>query len=170
MQVDMKVHVVVDYMAVRKAVKQAEMPRLLQCGAIVEGIAKKSMRGGWISTGNTKVDRSAFGKQYGSKHRGSKKTHDYYASAPGSPPHVRTGNLRNSITFAPTSKGTVVVGPTRMAWYGAVHEFGGRHHPRRPFMWPALLEAVKKFPQKFKDLPIAQTPIGRALNSKRNPK
>lgn len=77
------------------------------------------------------------------------------------PPHVQTGNLRGSITHAIVrirrflSGGiTAIVGPTRLAWYGQIHEyggeFGGRHYPARPFMRPALARTQDQFQDLFK--------------------
>ena len=47
------------------------------------------------------------------------------SSKPGSPPNAQSGNLRREITHAATPQGTAVVGPTKRAFYGKYHEFGG---------------------------------------------
>jgi hypothetical protein len=39
-----------------------------------------------------------------------------------------------------------VVGFSRAGWYGAIHEEGGRNHPPRPTLMPAMDEAVDHFP------------------------
>lgn len=62
----------------------------------------------------------------------------------------RTGRLRASIAvdrrLVPSAIeiGTDVV-------YGAVHELGGRFHPRRPFLQPALEDARLRFGDLFAD-------------------
>lgn len=137
---------------VRKAVSQAASAPggpLMRMGLAVEREAKLSMRAG--------------GRVAGRK-RG-------IPSAPGEPPHVQTGHLRSSITTAVTSRGTVIVGPTRTAWHGKLHElggeFGGRHFPRRAFMGPALMRVRGKASKHYKDLPLASTPAGRELNRRK---
>lgn len=57
-------------------------------------------------------------------------------SAPGQPPHVDTGNLRNSIRFGLTGEasGEVAVG----AEYAEFLEFGTSRMAPRPFMTPAV--------------------------------
>jgi len=75
----------------------------------------------------------------------------YEPSVAPQPPAVRTAALKNSIQTAATKDGAIV-GPTER--YGKVHEFGGRHHPKRPFMRPALRNAMKKFPKEFKNMPL----------------
>ena len=125
---------------IRMAVRQGQVGPLERCALLVESEAKKSM-----STGG-----------------GSDKT----SSPPGEPPHVQTGVLRGSITTAMEKFWRFIVGPTRIAWYGSVHEFGGRHHPPRPFMWPALMNTHKRFKRFFKDMPLARTKAGLRLNTR----
>lgn len=100
---------------------------LLKCGIIVEKEMKLL-----LSVGGYSVSESG------------EKT--YEPSNPGDPPHLRTGTLRASVQTAwdPATK-SVVVGSTRTAWYGKIHEHGGRFHPKRPFAMPALLRARPKF-------------------------
>jgi len=104
-------------------VRRRAVPRLVRCGALVERAAKESMQGGGTAGA---------------------------PSPPGTPPNVQTGVLRASIAHAATGVGTVVVGPTE--WTGKVHEFGGRNHPERPFMRPALKDCVTRFPGEFRGL------------------
>ena len=111
-------------------------------------------------------------------------------SAPGSPPHTQTGNLRASINFAKDvtkrKRTRFIIGPTKTAWYGRLHEFGtgGRFRsrkalnvarralgvrrkpvfPKRPFMRPALLRTHTKFRYMFENIPIARTSAGRRAN------
>lgn len=113
-----------DIVGLRKAVQKASIEPLAKAALLVETAAKTSMR-----TGGGKVRTP---------------------SKSGVPPHVQTGNLRASISHAREHGGTWVIGPTRQAWYGKIHEFGGRRHPARPFMRPALTRASQSFAQFFK--------------------
>jgi len=109
--------------AVLDPVKKNSPKRLLKCAALVKRDAMRSMKKGG-----------------GKKHT---------PSAVGVPPHAQLGNLRSSIQHALTGI-TAIVGPTEK--YGAVHEFGSRTHPQRPFMRPALLRTRTEFADQFKDL------------------
>lgn len=129
--------------AVLTCVKQAQISRLHKCALLVERDAKMSMKkGGRVAGRKTGVP-----------------------SEPGTPPHVQTGNLRASISIGQTPYGTCLIGPTRQAWYGKIHEFGGRYHPPRPFMRPALWRMKGQFALLYKDMNLASTPMGRILNS-----
>lgn len=152
---------------VYESVKKAAVKSTAKCAALVEAEAKRSLSKG--------------GKGKGAAKFGDKKVPTTYKSSPpGDPPFLRTGNLRASIKSAETPTGTYVVGPTRTAWYGRIHEretgllikvtpkmrgflfyqFGWRVKkafifiPPRPFMRPALKKVAARFPQLFKDLPI----------------
>jgi len=72
-------------------------------------------------------------------------------SAPGEPPHKQWGTLQASIRYAKVASNWYVIGPTTVAWYGRVHEFGGKNHPPRPFMRRALENLKAKFAELFKD-------------------
>jgi len=68
-------------------------------------------------------------------------------SAPGSPPAMISGRLRDSVTTKMTGNGTAVVGGT--APYSRIHQFGGysgRNHatrtPARPYLEAAWDEAA----------------------------
>ncbi len=79
----------------------------------------------------------------------------------GTPPNVQLNALRSGIQHAATLLGiTQVVGPIEI--YGKFHEFS-KKFPRR-FMYPALINALRKFPLLFKGIPIANTKAGRWLN------
>jgi hypothetical protein len=143
---------------VRKAVEEASVGRLAQCAFLVEAEAKLGMRAGGGTPSKTKTGRD---REYYNSMRGGY----VIASKPGDPPHTQVGTLKSSIQAALTWYGTYVVGPTLMAWYGRIHEFGGRFHPKRPFMRPALNRARRKFTALFRGIPIAFTPSGRWLNS-----
>jgi len=75
-------------------------------------------------------------------------------SAPGQPPHKQLGTLSANITRAKTLINSWIVGITPINWYGRVHEFGSRTHPKRPFLLPALVKSNKKFPEFFKNLKL----------------
>jgi len=109
---------------------------LTKCAILVENEAKRSMKKG----GRPAKARGPRGGRAGGT-----------PSAPGTPPHVQKGNLRASITHAMVNLLLAIVGPTREAWYGKVHEFGGRHHPKRAFMRPALKKEKPKFPAQFRN-------------------
>ena len=121
----------IDSRRVAIAVARASIAPEMKAGFLVEHEAKKLMqRGG----------RTGVGQRRG------------IPSAPGTPPHTQTGELRASITTARDGQ-AVIVGPT--APYGKVHEqadnpgewaeYGGRRYPKRAFMRPALLNVMKKF-------------------------
>lgn len=79
------------------------------------------------------------------------------ASMPGQPPTTRRGLLRRAIRYSVASdKRSVVVGPVYsiVGTAGAAHEFGGRYkgqrYPKRPFMGPALTEALPQIGPTYK--------------------
>jgi len=157
MTIGIKVNSKIDIKGVLKAVQQAggygrgsgpsgdPKNALFRCGLEVEREAKLSMK-------------------TGGGRRGS-------PSSPPSPPNVQTGNLRASIATAVTEKGAVIVGPSKQAFYGRFHEFGGefggRNFPARPFMRPAFNKVIKNCKLNFRNLPLANTPTGRSLNNKK---
>lgn len=168
MKINFKSKTWMDTRSVMKAVDEASIAPLAQCGLDVEREAKMSMKtGGKRGHGASRVN---------------------VPSRPGQPPHAQTKNLRNSIRTA-QYRSSVLVGPTRAAWYGRVHEFGAVirvtprmrgylhsigihlrrrtdrvHIPKRPFMRPALAAARRKFPRHFRNLKLARTRAGRRLN------
>lgn len=117
---------------VKQAVDSAARKPVHECALLVEREAKLSMKTG-----------GAMGRI------GPRGGYIREPSTPPDPPHVQTGALRASIATADTLK-TSVVGPTER--YGAVHEFGTRTHPQRPFMRPALRRTQKRFAQKFRNM------------------
>ncbi len=142
-----------DVQAIRTIIDQASIDPLKKAGLLVERNAKIGMRSGG-----------------GRAHIPSK---------PGEPPHVQTGNLRASIQSADTQvaafifgalRTVVIVGPTRSAFYGRMHEFGGTFKgvffPARPFMRPSLLTSAPKFPAMFKNMDLVNTPAATALQRK----
>jgi len=138
---------------VKARVKKATVKPLAKCAAIVEAAAKRNLSKGGkkkVPAANKRDDKGRFLK------------HEIITepSAPGEAPHLQTGNLRSSISSAPTQEGTYVVGPTAAAWYGQVHEFGGKNHPKRPFMRPALIESADKFPEQFGNLDLGGSVTG----------
>lgn len=156
-----------DKAAVMRAVEDAGKMSLVKCAAEVEREAKMSMKKGgkMIVGGGGRNAKGQFKKQI--------KRH--IPSEPGTPPHRDKGNLVGSIRYAQTETGSYVIGPTMTAFYGRVHEFGARIKmkngriivmPKRPFMRPALMNTKNRFPDFFKNLPLANTPDGRNLNSR----
>ncbi|RKZ99089.1 MAG: hypothetical protein DRQ46_00235 [Gammaproteobacteria bacterium] len=145
-----------DEKGVRKAVEQSTIKPLVQCGAAVEREAKSSMKSG--RRGQGKVGKP---------------------SEPGTPPNIQSNHLRSSIKTAVNGAASVLVGPTRMAFYGKYQEFGAIikvttkkviHLPARPFMGPALTSARKNFPKFFKGMDLDGTSAGRNLNSRKTKK
>jgi len=126
--------------AVIAAVRGASIAPVRKAAMMVEREAKASMKAG----GRGKARRQ---KGTGKFLAGLR-----YPSPPGTPPHVQTGALRASITWALVgglaTGVSAVVGPT--VKYGAVHEYGGKHTPKRPFMRPALLRVRNRMPQLFR--------------------
>lgn len=79
------------------------------------------------------------------------------ASRPGKPPHSRRGAMRNAIRYeVAEDKYSAVIGPipSIVGTSGQAHEFGGRYmgntYPERPFMGPAMEEAIPQIGPKFR--------------------
>lgn len=66
--------------------------------------------------------------------------------------------VNRGISGNPRSPGRALVGPTKQAWYGMLHEFGLGKFPPRPFAYPALLNSRHLFPMMFKGLLNAPRP------------
>lgn len=126
-----------DVDGVREAVAQSSLKRLEKAALLIRVSAVQSM-----------------------VRRGPKGT----PSPPGTPPHPQSRVLKNSIQHARTETGSWVIGPTTVASYGRIHEFGGRRHPPRPFMRPALLRVANQLPSVFSRLQLSRTKAGLALN------
>lgn len=78
-------------------------------------------------------------------------------SQPGEPPTTRRGLLRKAIRYAvAANQKSVVVGPaySEAGTAGEAHEHGGRYKggifPQRPFMGPALQEALPLIGPRYK--------------------
>jgi len=147
-----------DERGVRQAVREATGPRLIKCALLVKVDAQRSMKKGGKLRFIGKQKRDELGR--------FKSGYYQQASAPGTPPHKQSGVLRASIDYALVTPNIVIVGPRAKAWYGAVHEFGGRFHPKRPFMRPALYRMAAQFPRLFAGLPLSTTRTGKRLNAK----
>ena len=79
------------------------------------------------------------------------------ASRPGQPPSTRRGLVRRAIRYrVADDKRSVVIGPAHsvVGTAGKAHEFGGRYmgatFPARPFMGPALEQAVPLIGPRYK--------------------
>lgn len=107
-----------------RKVKNASDQKLARIAAAIERAAKVSMKAGGGSLREP--------------------------SPPGTPPHVQTGTLRSSITFARAGRLRYIVGPTFIAKYGEKHEFGKEGLPPRPFMRPAAAKVFSSIEGKFK--------------------
>jgi HK97 gp10 family phage protein len=153
----------------------AAMPaRLAKCAALVEGEAKRELNKGATRVGFRDTETGETSRK---KSKSEAPQFAMYERS-GEFPNKRTGNLQNSIRYAPTPEGTYVVGPTTTAWYGRVMEFGAMiavtrqmrgflrwafgwnvckpaiYIPARPFMAPALEHTKAQFPEQFRDLPL----------------
>lgn len=73
------------------------------------------------------------------------------ASAPGSPPAVQSGNLKNSIVAVPEGPMTWIVGVGAGAEYGIHLEYGTSRMAARPFMLPSFERIVNMAPQIIRD-------------------
>jgi len=146
-----------DREGVQKAVEQATIEPLARCALSVERRAKLiTSKGGRLE--------GAKGPKGG---RGAIRS---VPSAVGQPPHKQTGTLSNSITWAyaksiKTGKRSAIIGPTTIAWYGAIHEHSTRFP--RPFMRPALDHERPMFPRYFKNMKLSKTEAGQRLNRKK---
>ena len=131
---------------VANAVTEASGKPLERCAELVRNLAVESLGVGGRSIGPD----------------GGK----IYTPAPvGSPPHVQTGVLRSSISWAiDKTTNSAIVGTTTVAYYGKYHE-----HGLRPFMQPALERAQAEFGRFFKGLKIKETPTGRAIEAETKP-
>jgi len=162
--ISMKSNTWMDVKGVVKAVRQAQVKPLFRAGLLVERSAKDSMEGGGRKVGIMKTVTLKGGKRVKRPRQGTR----FEPSAPGDPPHVRTGVLRASIATSPTKSETVVVGPTSPpASYGQHLEFGTRKMAARPFMRPALMRVKTAFASLWKSLKLAATPAGRKLNRRK---
>lgn len=77
-------------------------------------------------------------------------------SAPGTPPHTRTGALKRGILFGQEWQ-SVFVGPSSrfVGTSAAAHEFGGAYkrelYPKRPLMGPSLKESAPRLARFWRD-------------------
>lgn len=140
-----------DVKGIRAAVREASIEPKHKMALEIEREAKTSMQGG-----RKKVTRAARGK------RRKRKVTISEPSAPGTPPNVQSGVGRGSITVAfVKASQSYIVGPSSPpAPYMAAHEFGSRYHPPRPFMRPALMRALPRYPKLYKNLPLTKTRAG----------
>ena len=149
-QVKLKCHTWMDSDQVAKVVEQATIGPKKQAALLVEAEAKRSM----ISGGKRRM-----------KNKKGKTVVREEPSEPGQPPHSQSGVGSASIKTATDNEGTTyVVGPqSPPASYMAIHEFGGRYHPPRPFMRPALMRVLPKFPSLFGNLELNKQRAAKTL-------
>ena len=150
----LKCHTWLDVKGIRAAVREASIEPKHNMALEVEREAKTSMHGG-----RKKVTRAARGK------RRARKVTIGEPSAPGTPPNVQSGIGRGSITtaFVKASQSYIVGPSSPPAPYMGGHEFGTRFHPPRPFMRPALMRALPRYPKLYKNLPLSRTKAGQRL-------
>lgn len=151
-----------DDAALKKHVRKVATDRLIRAAETVRTIAIKSMGSG--SQGRSIIATHESSRAY----TRTKKKKTYWSSPPGEPPHVDTGRLRASITWAisegaqqgdalrtKAQSGDQVGRPDREAKriiavigtnvkYARSLEFGTRHMKARPFLRPALEKARAK--------------------------
>ena len=155
----LKCHTWLDVKGIRAAVREASIEPKHKMALEIEREAKTSMQGG----------RRKIVKAYGFSKRGkvlTRKKTISEPSAPGTPPNVQSGIGRGSITtaFVKASQSYIVGPSSPPAPYMGGHEFGTRYHPPRPFMRPALMRALPRYPKLYKNLPLSRTKAGRRLN------
>ncbi len=71
------------------------------------------------------------------------------ASAPGQPPHRRTGRLRASISHSAVDQSTLTVRVGTNVKYGMYLELGTRKMAARPWLRPALAQSKAKIAALF---------------------
>lgn len=117
--------------------KQGFFDRGAVAGAMSEAARRGMMRtGGYIRT----VAKNSMKKKKG-------------PSAPGTPPHVHKGQLKNLLFFAYDALSTsLVVGPVGFKGSDVprVLEFGGRGILQRGYMRPAQAAAIERFAESVK--------------------
>lgn len=93
----------------------------------------------------------AFAKDLLSGSRSGRVYGGHQASAPGEPPAVLTGTLKNSIRAVAEGDGAMVWMVRVGTEYGAILEFGSAKIAPRPFMRPAAEATSKKVTEVFKE-------------------
>jgi len=153
-----------DRQRVVDSLDKAKRSRLAKQGAIVRTFAKRSIRPARRQSLGSLPENDQTAYKIRARlavAEGKPKPKLPFASAePGKPPRNRSGLLRDNILFAydPDSE-SVVVGPALLNGGSDAPEtleFGGRNDrgafvQPRPFMQPALTDAVGKYPSVFKD-------------------
>jgi len=158
-----------DDKALKTEVREKARRKLIRAAATVERECKKSMLSG--SQGRSIIATKESSRQYTRTKK--KKTH--WSSPPGEPPHVDTGRLRASVTWALSEgnqQGNQIVGPAQAGDqveapdrdvariiavigtnvdYAKALEFGflPRGLKARPYLRPALKRAAAKIRYLF---------------------
>ena len=164
--IKMKSKMWLDMNGVLAAVKEAQVAPIQKAAALVEATMKQK-----VSKGG-REKRYEWGHKRRTGEQGRKRRRKVFvsvASKAGEPPRAQTGVLMNSISSAMTSQSTAVVGPkSPPAHYGAYLEYGTRNMEPRPFARVSLLETKDRFPQLWRNLMLANTVAGRALNRRKS--
>lgn len=121
----MSVTLVEDFDGFEMAMRQGAYESLDTAAVITKGSVQKQLSKHGVATG--------VAKKFGV-------TDKARSSEPGQPPGLRTGTLRRSIQIDRSqNKGDrpfVLTGSNLV--YSRIHELGGPHHPKRPYLLPGL--------------------------------
>ena len=138
-----------DAAGLTKAVAQASKTPLEQAGLLTSSAARKSVR--------KQPDTPMLSKKTGLPLKKKK------SSKPGNPPFSITGKLKKNIV---TRRGKDLLRPSVrvLSRKDRVHEFGGKNHPARPYLQPALEKQKAKFPGLWRGVDLAKTPAGKEMS------
>jgi HK97 gp10 family phage protein len=107
------------------------------CEQFIVQLARSNLEKACVHLTN-ETKKTLTGQRHGRVYRVVGTKHAYYtASAPGEPPAVRTGRLRNSIKYVIVGGGLRLLGRVGTSLDYAPHlEFGTRNMAPRPFLMP----------------------------------
>ena len=164
--INMKTVTFFDDKRVLAAASKAQRTSLVRSGAFIRTVARRSMKKGRMlrpdemdpSQRRAWETRVAIARRQGKP----KPQRPRKSSAPGSPPHVRSGQLKRRLFFGwDTAARSVVVGPAKYkrGIAPSVLEYGGTVKYRkksyrvepRPYMKPALHEEIKRMPRRWRN-------------------
>jgi len=81
-------------------------------------------------------------------------------SPPGTPPNEQSGKLKRSIRVGKYGEDYYI--GTDLP-YGLVHEYGGRHHPPRPYLRPARKKYERLIQEAFNGVDSHDVAAGKVL-------